>query len=132
GHVPLVGRRAARGACVAGGMLARRERAVAFVRRAGIPVVRAERTARALRVRRTGRARAVAYLVGVALARRSTAFRAGVAGGMLASRARAVARIRRAYVPVVGAGRRARLDGVRRAGRARAAAGFGGVARSGR
>src|SRR5439155_1582403 len=85
-----------------------------------------------LRVGRAVGTGPVAGLRRVAGARRCAAYRAAVASRMLASRARPVALVERARVAVVGAGRAARLHGIRRAGGAGAGAVLRHVALAGR
>src|SRR5439155_20577069 len=69
----------------------------------------ADRRRRLERIRRASTARSGAGLVHVTVARRGAAYGAGVPRRVLAVVARAVARIRRARVAVVGAGRAGRL-----------------------
>src|SRR5439155_330544 len=69
---------------------------------------------RLLGIRRTARARAGAGLDDIAGPRRRAAHRARVTGRVLARIAAAVALIERARIAVVGAGRSARLLGIRR------------------
>src|SRR5439155_446881 len=98
-------RRPADRAGVAGRVLAGVARAVALVEAARVAVARARRPGRLLGVGRAHRARAGARLARVALARRRTADRSGVAGRMLAVGARAIALVEAARVAVVRAGR---------------------------
>src|SRR5206468_2272017 len=87
---------------------------------------------RLLGVGRAARARAVAALGRIAGSRRRPAHRARMARGVLAGIAAAVALIERARIAVVGAGRSARLLGIRRTRGTRARAGLRQVAHAGR
>src|SRR5206468_853312 len=128
GDIAFARRRAAHGAAVPRRVLAGHVGAIALVQGAGVGVRRTGGRRRLLGVRRAGGADTVAGLRQVAFARRRAAHRAGVPRRVRAGRAAAVADVARADVAVVGARCPVRLEGVGRAGGARAGAALGDVA----